>query len=54
MSWLLKRDVPTIQSALDLERDTRRQVQSESEDVLHDVDDTPFVHLGNGESRVLL
>lgn len=60
VSWFLLREILTIKDALEMERRTGRrgkqenEANSEIEDVLDIFDDTSFVDLQNGESRVLL
>lgn len=59
MSFFLQRDSLTIKKALEMEHRTRLregkgiEADSETKDVLESFDDTCFVNLQNGESRIL-
>lgn len=58
VAWFLQRDVITLKEALEQERNAKKRkdshaVNGELGDVLDSFDDTHWIDLGNGESRVL-
>lgn len=59
VSWFLQRESLTIKDALDLERNSRlvgqgNKTNGETADLLNSFDETAFLSLKNGESRILL